>query len=361
MPNRIKEILAVVIGPLWLLAQSPPASWADRPRRDEPKYLLRGRGPVAFSRDGKRLATGGHGGDGTVTVWDVATGKPLRSLGTKHTEGRWSEAGLVAFSPDGAMLATVILDYPGLDDNINGGIARLWDWRMNLVRSEFRVKPAAAELAAFSADVRTLAIGAEGGDIILFDTCSARPKATLRPPQRRGFKAFVDSLAFSPDGKALATTMADAGADMQASNFVLRIWDTPESRVRLEFALPTQFYGCSVWSPDGRLVAVAETDAVALHDSATGRIAARLEVCGPPGGSIEAIDFAPDGRTLAAGMIGTKSVLWDIATRKELRRISYGRDRSIRFSPDSKLLAVGMGGRTAGDCEECAAVRDVSR
>jgi WD40 repeat protein len=74
---------------------------------------------VAFSPDGTTLASGGYdgGGDGTVRLWEVATGRQLREL-TGHHAGVWS----VAFSPDGTTLAS------GDDgDGGDGGAVRLWE------------------------------------------------------------------------------------------------------------------------------------------------------------------------------------------------------------------------------------------
>jgi WD40 repeat protein len=72
---------------------------------------------IAYSRDGKRLASGSE--DGTVIVWDAVTGEKLLHLAA-HGAGRgFHEVSSVAFSPDGSSLATASRD----------GSVKTWDVR----------------------------------------------------------------------------------------------------------------------------------------------------------------------------------------------------------------------------------------
>jgi dipeptidyl aminopeptidase/acylaminoacyl peptidase len=103
---------------------------------------------VAFSPDGRRLATAGW--DGTARLWDVASGESLAVL-----RGHDGVVAAVAFSPDGRRLATASWD----------GTARLWDF------------------------------------------ASGKPLAVLR-----GHTAQVAGVAFSPDGSRLATASNDGTA-----------------------------------------------------------------------------------------------------------------------------------------------------
>jgi WD40 repeat protein len=85
----------------------------------EPLFVCEGHSEqvscIAYSRDGKRLASGSE--DGTVAVWDAVTGEKLLRLAA-HGEGRgFHEVSSIAFSPDGSSLATASWD----------GLVKTWD------------------------------------------------------------------------------------------------------------------------------------------------------------------------------------------------------------------------------------------
>ena len=111
---------------------------------------------VAFSPDGATLATGGYGG--TVRLWDVAT---RRQLGDPLTATDGTSVESVAFSPDGATLAT------GGDD----GTARLWDVATRRQIGDPLTIPDGRPVysVAFSPDGATLATGSDDGTARLVD------------------------------------------------------------------------------------------------------------------------------------------------------------------------------------------------
>jgi WD40 repeat protein len=105
---------------------------------------------LGFSPDGRLLATASF--DGTARVWDVATGKPVRTL-TGHAAIVLD----VDFSPDGKRLATAGLD----------GTVRLWDARTGRELLSLSVEGGAGRLA-FSPDGARLAVGGGAGMIRLY-------------------------------------------------------------------------------------------------------------------------------------------------------------------------------------------------
>ena len=143
-------------------------------------------GSVAFSPDGKTLASAGR--DKTVKLWDVSTGRNIRTL--KHTKSVVN----VSFSPDGETLAAGRV----------GGEIELWDVSTGQNLATFGKHRGAVFSVAFSPDGTTLASGAGFGEIKLWDIETGQDIATLE-----GHTDIAFSVAFSPDGKTLASGSQD--------------------------------------------------------------------------------------------------------------------------------------------------------
>ena len=146
---------------------------------------------------------------GIVRLFDVASGEQRASL--KHDRTAYS----VAFSPDGKLLASG-----------GGGAAKLWDLATNKARTLLEVEPDLdVYCVAFSPDGRTLAVGVGSrrfdgieGEVRLWDVRQGRVRAVLK-----GEMGKVRSLAFSPDSKRLVTVsrrvvvLWDVGQDVLGS------------------------------------------------------------------------------------------------------------------------------------------------
>ncbi|MFI9289030.1 WD40 repeat domain-containing protein [Streptomyces werraensis] len=183
---------------------------------------------------------------------------------------------------------------------------------------------------AFSPDGRFLATANDTAEVRLWDAttgeCAGDPLT--------GHGDGVRSLAFSPDGRLLATTGRDR---------VVRLWD-----MRASAAVGKPFAGNgTLWtlafSPDGSVLATGGRDrTVQLWDPTT------QEPVGPPlpghTGGVEAVQFSPDGRLLASGGAGGTVRLWRVDGGEPEGKPLIGHTSEIRalaFSPDNRLLASG--------------------
>jgi WD40 repeat protein len=300
--------------------------------------------PLAFSPDGKLLAT--VGSNGTVRLWDLATGKLAGSLPRAAPDGRADDAS-AAFSADDNLLAIGVADNIGVPSDT----VQLWDVATGQpVAAPQRVRAGSGDDVglAFSPDGKLLASTDDDGMVRLWDTATGKPAGTplvvnSSPAAAIGGTGYaILDVAFSPDGKQLA---------IGEPRGTVGLWDLATRRaVGSLLRAPPNFSGSTdvetglAFSPDGKLLAGADLDGmVSLWDPATGK-AVGAPLPGDPGpyGRVTEVAFSPDGTTLAmAGLNGTVR-LWDLATGRptgaSLPADSYP-GAAVEFSPDGKRVA----------------------
>ncbi|MFT3767787.1 MAG: pentapeptide repeat-containing protein [Minicystis sp.] len=266
---------------------------------------------VAFSPDGFTLAAGS--GDRKVRLWDTSTGT-LKSVLDGHGSGVQS----VAFSPDGLTLASGSSDAVCLWDTTTGTQKRVLDGH-----------GCGGQSVAFSPDGLTLAAGSGDKKVRLWDTATSAQKRVLV-----GHFSGVLSVAFSPDGLTLASGSYDEA---------VRLWDAVTGTQRGVLDGHGSGVLSVAFSPDGLTLASGSGDKkVRLWDTTTGT---QKHVLDGHGSGVLSVSFSPDGGTLASGSYDEAVRLWDTATGTQKRTLDGHADRvlSVAFSPDGLMLASGSG------------------
>jgi WD40 repeat protein/uncharacterized caspase-like protein len=183
---------------------------------------------------------------------------------------------------------------------------------------------------AFSADGKTLASGSRDNKIKLWEVATDRELRTLA-----GHSDSVTSVAFSADGKMLASGSEDK---------TIKLWEVATGR-ELRTLSGHSFYVSSVaFSADGNTLASGSWDkTIKLWEVATGR---ELHKLPRQADSVTSVAFSADGTLASIG--GATIKLWEVSTGRELRTLA-GHSRmvdSIAFSTDGKTLASGSEDKT---------------
>ena len=148
------------------------------------------------------------------------------------------------------------------------------------------------------------------------------------------------SIAFSPDGSTFASGSSD---------LTVRVWDT-RTREVLHTLTGRRFSGAVralSFSSDGKILATGGDDTIPLWDVRTGALLWKLE---GHVGSVEAVEFAADGNTLASWSTGGTVLLWDLRLGTmwgDIKRTRVVAGRTRRFAEPAPIAAVLMPAETA--------------
>ncbi|NER39153.1 MAG: NACHT domain-containing protein [Oscillatoria sp. SIO1A7] len=270
---------------------------------------------VAIAPDGNTLASGSS--DNTIKIWDLKSGECLQTL-----QGHSSSVRSVAIAPDGNTLAS------GSSDNT----IKIWDLKSGECLQTLQGHSSSVRSVAIAPDGNTLASGSSDNTIKIWDLKSGECLQTLQ-----GHSSSVRSVAIAPDGNTLAS-----GSDDET----IKIWNVGSG----ECLKTLQGHSSSVWSvayaPDGKTLASGSDDeTIKIWNVGSGECLKTLQ-----GHSnwVWSVAIAPDGKTLASGSDDNTIKIWNVGSGECLKTLQGHSNWvwSVAIAPEGKTLASGSDDKT---------------
>ena len=262
--------------------------------------------------------------DGKVRLWQSAPPVP-ENLTPPHRQGVVS----LAFTPEGSRLISQSRD----------GELRLWQVDDDrLLEAHDKLSPWAIALG-LAPDGKSLAYCADKQVVGFWDLDNRLTRSRL-PSHREP----IHCLAYSPDGRILAVGGGVAQTLWPGEPTDLRLWDVETGELRHQLPGNRRLVRCLAFSPDGRLLATGGSDRLVLiWDVATGKQLRTIRT--ESLFNVVCLTFSPDGGTLTFGTHDGSLWLFDLRGDTPLRPIT-GQDGTVwavAYSPDGKSLAAAFG------------------
>ena len=341
-----------------------------------------------FSPDGRTLALGTHDStdqwntktiatetlDGTLHLWDVATGTEIRTL-KGHTNDGYS----LAFSPDGQTLAS-----SGEDDSLS-----LWDVTSGTLISKLEKQKFKGIAFSPNGELLISTIEDSGHDISLYEVATGNLRYSIDLPSQHyavdlkftsddTFTAvFLGNRFFSWNAHVYSWDVATANAKRLNKDLInsvnppfarssdgltlaakngpvnvewIGVWHIPTGEQLHELHGHTKPPSSLAFSPDGQTLASGSQDStIRLWDVATGT---EMYILSEHTGNVHGLAFSPDGQTLASTSADTTVLLWDMQNfpRRIPKRSDINNDGTVNIQ-DLVIIASAMGAATNGDID----------
>ena len=288
------------------------------------KALIR---DVVFTPDGKYLVSAGD--DKLIRVWNIETGKTVRTLRGEIGEGHEGKIFAMAMSPDGKWLA--VGGFFGINTKYQNAI-RLYNYHTGKIVALLGGHSNIVTSLAFSPNSHYIVSG-QGGNYnqiaILWDL----KKQTLLRLQ--GHTKVIDAVAFTSDSKRVVTGSFDHS---------LRLWNVSNGKLISTLKGHTDKIRSIAISPqDGTIASGSNDDTIRLWDGGSGRF---IKILANQGTDVASLSFSPDGSYLLSGVAeGKVCHIYSFPSGKE--KLTYkGHDSVVlatTISPDGHWAATAGG------------------